>query len=167
MKRLIFIGGPMGAGKTSVAKIIQQKLPNTVYLDGDWCWFSNPWILNDETRQMVLENIVFLLNNFIKTKSYQYIVFTWILYDKSITKEITSKLLMKDVDFYHFSLVAEEDEIVRRLKDDLASGIRTEEVVIPRSLARLKQIRKMTDTLIDTTNMDINQVADLIIKEIE
>ena len=37
-KQLYLIGGTMGAGKTTVGRILKKQLPDCVFLDGDWCW---------------------------------------------------------------------------------------------------------------------------------
>lgn len=37
MKTLYLIGGTMGVGKTKVCQLLKDKLPNSVFLDGDWC----------------------------------------------------------------------------------------------------------------------------------
>ena len=38
MKTLYMIGGTMGVGKTTVCQLLKHDLPNSVFLDGDWCW---------------------------------------------------------------------------------------------------------------------------------
>ena len=43
MKTLYLIGGTMGVGKTSACRALQQLLPNSVFLDGDWCWNIHPF----------------------------------------------------------------------------------------------------------------------------
>ncbi len=58
------INGTMGVGKTVTSKKLQNKLPNCVFLDGDWCWDSSPFIVTEETKDMVIKNIVYLLNSF-------------------------------------------------------------------------------------------------------
>lgn len=166
MKKLLFIGGPMGVGKTSVAKLLQKKLPQTVYLDGDWCWFTNPWILNEETRQIALDNICYMLNNFLASKSYQNIILTWILQSDELIESITNRLNLKNVSFYNFSLIASEEAIINRLELDLAEGIRTERVVIPRSLERLEQIKKVSSIQIDTTDKGEDEVVEEILEEL-
>ena len=50
MKTLYMIGGTMGVGKTTVCQQLKQDLPNSVFLDGDWCWDANPFQVTDETN---------------------------------------------------------------------------------------------------------------------
>ncbi|MEG2316612.1 MAG: nucleotide kinase, partial [Clostridia bacterium] len=50
MTNLYMIAGTMGVGKTAVCQSLKQKLPNAVFLDGDWCWDANPFWVNDETK---------------------------------------------------------------------------------------------------------------------
>ena len=76
MKKLIFIGGTMGVGKSTLAQSLMTKLPSAVYLDGDWCWYTKPWILNEETRKIVILNVEDMLRRFIESKSYETIIFT-------------------------------------------------------------------------------------------
>lgn len=167
MKRLIFIGGPMGVGKTSTSKILQTKLNKCVYLDGDWCWFTNPWILNEETKAIALENITHNLNTFIKADSYENIVFSWILHENQIVSDILNKLDLDNVAFYNFSLIATKNAIIERLKEDLDNGIRSEEIVIERSLKRLEQVKMVDSVKIDTTSKTVIEVVDELIKYIE
>ncbi len=79
MKQLVLIGGPLGVGKTTITQQLKQRLPNSVYLDGDWCRDANPFIVNKETKTMVIDNITFLLNQFIDSSIYQTILFTWVM----------------------------------------------------------------------------------------
>ena len=49
-KKLFIVNGAMGVGKT-------KKLQNSVWLDGDWCWMINPFVVNEENKRMVINNI--------------------------------------------------------------------------------------------------------------
>jgi len=51
MKKLFFIGGTMRVGKTTICQNLKKRLPNSVYLDGDWCWNANPFKVTDETKK--------------------------------------------------------------------------------------------------------------------
>ena len=43
IKTLYMIGGTMRIGKTTVCQQLKQDLPNSVFLDGDWCWDASPF----------------------------------------------------------------------------------------------------------------------------
>ena len=84
MKKLYLIGGTMGIGKTTVCQWLKLKLNNSVFLDGDWCWDANPFRVTEETKQMVMQNICFLLNQFIHCSVYYNIIFCWVMHEQSI-----------------------------------------------------------------------------------
>ena len=50
MKTIYIIGGTMGVGKTTVSQQLKKELPNSVFLDGDWCWDTDPFQVTEETR---------------------------------------------------------------------------------------------------------------------
>lgn len=162
MKNLIFIGGPMGVGKTTVSKELQKSLDSCVFLDGDWCWYTNPWILNAETRKIVIENIKFMLNNYIKSESYKNIIFCWVMHDDSIITEIIDSLDMTDIKFTNISLICEKEELINRLNKDIDAGLRTN-IVINRALMRLSQYDNVSSIHIDTTNKTVNEVKEEIL----
>lgn len=70
MKHLILINGTMGVGKTATSKELCKILPQNVFLDGDWCWDSHPFIVTSEIKEMVTNNIIYLLNNFLACSAY-------------------------------------------------------------------------------------------------
>lgn len=74
MKRLYLLGGTMGVGKTTVSQQLKQDLPNSVFLDGDWCWDADPFQVTEETKSMVIRNICYLLNSFLHCTAYENIV---------------------------------------------------------------------------------------------
>lgn len=84
MKNLYLIGGAMGVGKTTVCRRLKKDLPNSVFLDGDWCWDADPFLITEETKAMVMDNICFLLNNFLRCSAYENIIFCWVMHEQSI-----------------------------------------------------------------------------------
>lgn len=77
MKTLYLIGGTMGVGKTSACRALQQLLPNSVFLDGDWCWNIHPFQVTEETKALVLDNICYLLNRFLRCSLVESVIFCW------------------------------------------------------------------------------------------
>ncbi|MDN6899660.1 hypothetical protein [Oenococcus sicerae] len=59
-KKLILIGGTMGIGKTTIGQfLVEKRLENAVFLDGDWCWYMNPWVFNDENKKWFFKILSF------------------------------------------------------------------------------------------------------------
>ena len=56
-KKLFIVTGAMGVGKNTTCKELSKKLQNSVWLDGDWCWIINPFVVNEENKRMVINNI--------------------------------------------------------------------------------------------------------------
>lgn len=161
VKTLYLIGGTMGVGKTTVSQSLKLKLERCVFLDGDWCWDSNPFQVNDETKSMVMDNICYLLNNFIKCSAYDNIIFCLVMHEEQIIDDILSKLNTERCRVICISLICSEKELVKRLEKDIECGKRTADV-IDRSVERIKMYDAMNTVKIDTTYMTADEVADKI-----
>ena len=163
MKNIYLIGGTMGVGKTTTCQIIKNKLNNCVFLDGDWCWDMHPFQVTEETKQMVLENIRFLLNKFIKCSAYENIVFCWVMHEQTIIDYIVSRLDTANCKVHLISLVCSEQALQARLRKDVDAGIRTEDV-ISRSIERIPLYDKLNTYKVDVSKITPEQAADFIIR---
>lgn len=163
MKRLFIIGGTMGVGKSTVSQILKQELPNSVFLDGDWCWDSSPFQVTAETKEMVLQNICTVLNNFLKCSAYENILFCWVLHEQSIIDTILSSLDTADCHIITVSLICSEQKLVERLHKDVTAGIRTPDV-IERSMQRMPLYQKVNTIKVNTSEKSAEEVAKEIAK---
>lgn len=162
MKTLYLIGGTMGVGKTTVSQILKKRLPNAVYLDGDWCWDASPFQVTEETKSMVLDNICHLLSNFLRCSAYENIVFSWVMHEQTIIDNILAKLPLSDCKVRTISLLCDAENLTARLDKDISTGIRTADVV-ERSLARLALYSRLNTEKIETDGIDAEAVADRIL----
>lgn len=163
MKNLIFINGTMGVGKTTISKELQKLLPNCIFLDGDWCWDMSPFIVTDETKKMVLDNISHLLNNFISCSEYKNIIFCWVMHEESILDDVLSRLNKDDCIIHKFSIVCSEQTLISRITKDINQGIRKNDV-IERSVPRLKNYFQMDTQKIDVNHISAKEAAEKIYK---
>ena len=104
MKILYLIGGTMGVGKTVVSQQLKKDLPNSVFLDGDWCWDADPFQVTEETQVMVMSNICYLLNSFLHCTAYENIIFSWVMHEQAIIDSITDRLDTDDCKVIKISL---------------------------------------------------------------
>lgn len=109
----------MGVGKTSVSRELLKLLPRAVMLDGDWCWYADPFTVTDETRAMVTDNIVCLLGNFLSCTAYENVIFCWVMHEKAISESILSRLDLSGCRVREISLVCSPAALSRRLERDI------------------------------------------------
>lgn len=162
-KRLYLIGGAMGIGKTTVGKLLNHRLENSVFLDGDWCWYADPFTVTEETKGMVMDNICHLLNNFLACSAYQNVVFCWVMHRQEIIDEIVARLNLKNCELRIVSLVSSETALRARLETDVAAGLRSADV-IERSLARLPLYRELQTVQIDVSDLTPEETAERIVR---
>lgn len=162
MKNLYIIGGTMGVGKTSVCRKLKQNLNNCVFLDGDTCWETSPLLNTEETRKMALDNICYLLNNFIHCSAYDNIVFCWVMHEQNIIDEILKRLQTSECNVKLISLVCNESSLIARLKSEIINDIRTKDI-IDRSLQRLPLYGNLNTVKVDNSNKSIDKVVEEIL----
>ncbi len=161
MKNLYLIGGAMGTGKTTVSQVLKKTLPNSVFLDGDWCWDADPFQVTEETKNMVLENITCLLNNFIHCTAYDNIIFCWVMHEQAIIDAILSALDYEGCQIRSVSLICSRKALTWRLQKDVAKGLRSASV-ISKSLSYLPLYQYLDTVKIDVSDISPQQAADLI-----
>lgn len=162
MKKLFLIGGTMGVGKTAVSQVLKYKLPNSVFLDGDWCWDSHPFFVTEETKEMVMQNICSVLNNFLQCSVYENIIFCWVMHEQKIIDDILSHLNTSNCRIITISLVCSEQELIRRIQKDIDDGIRTADL-IERSISRISLYQNLDTVKIDTSGKSIDEIINEIV----
>lgn len=60
---------------------VEKRLAQQCFLDGDWCWDADPFQVTEETKEMVMHNICFLLNNFLRCTAYDNIILGWVMHN--------------------------------------------------------------------------------------
>lgn len=158
MKKLYLIGGTMGVGKTSVGRCMKDELPNAVFLDGDWCWDASPFQVTEETKEMVMNNICYLLNSFIRCSAYENIIFCWVMHNQTIVNTILNRIRTSGCMVKIVSLMAAKETLTDRIMKDVASGVRCKDV-LERSIARIPLYECIDSIKIHTDNKSLRQIA--------
>src|ERR1700689_582255 len=153
MKNLIIVGGTAGVGKTATCRELQKILPRNVFLDGDWCWDMHPFVVTDETKEMVNSNITHLLNGFLACSEFENVIFCWVLHEQHILDDLINALNLNGCTTHCFSLVSTEQALVERLNRDIAAGKRGGDIT-ERSVGRIS----LYDEL-DTVKIDVSTIS--------
>jgi len=147
----------MGIGKSTICNQLNQDLDHSVFLDGDWCWNMDPFIVNQDTKNMVLDNTTHCLNNFIHTPGIENIIFCWVMHKQDIIDQIIQKLDTEGVDIHLISLICEKEELIKRMLID-----RRDNQTIRKSLQYLELYKDLDTQKIDVTTLDVQKTIDKI-----
>ncbi|MFT8352662.1 AAA family ATPase [Clostridium saccharoperbutylacetonicum] len=158
-KKLIIINGTMGVGKTAACRELNKKLKNSVWLDGDWCWMINPFNVNEENKEMVIDNITYLLKNFLKNSTIEYVIFNWVIHIEEILKPLNAL----DFEIIKITLTCSEETLKNRILEDVKHNIRNDDCLV-RSINRLEMYKDMSTKQIDTSELSIVETVEEIMK---
>lgn len=163
MKRFVIINGPMGVGKTTVGKIICDKLSRAAFIDGDWCLDIHPFVGNKETKAMAIDNIIHMARNYYFCSESDTVVVSWIISEQNTNKIITG---ISDVDFqiYNIVLTCGKEALIDRWKKDTIAEWRSDEKWFNQSINSLNDFNKREGAyVIDTSNLSADIVAEKVI----
>ena len=113
---------------------------------------------------MVLDNICYLLGNFIACSEYKNIIFCWVMHEQKIIYDILARLDLRDVNFRLFTLQLSDEALGRHLKSDIERGIRCADI-FERSRERLPLYENMNGTKIDVSDISAREAAEKIAGE--
>ena len=162
MKRFYLITGPMGVGKTTVGKRLCDVLGKSAFIDGDWCLDIHPFVGNKETKNMAIDNIIYLVKNYLKCSECDSIVLSWVMSDNTIRK-IMNEISECNVKACSITLMCNENSLRERWNNDTITEWRNEEE-LRNSILSLNEYKHRKETFsIDTSNMSIESVVKRII----
>ncbi len=157
MKRLVIVNGPMAVGKTTVCRELKRLAQPCVFLDGDWCWDMEPFVVTEETKALVMDNITSVLRRFLACPAFETVIFCWVLHQQEIMDSLLARLELAQWDSVRqdtarpdsagvqvrvFTLMADPESLRAHVERDTAAGLRTPDV-LARSLERLPLYERM------------------------
>lgn len=167
MKKLIFIHGPNGVGKSTLCRILNSKIQNSAWLESEWCRMTNPFSFNDEIIRMVEKNISFMLRSYLECSTLEYVIFNYGLHGprKQIFDNILKNISDMDYELIPIVITCSYDENRTRMIRD-----GRDEERISRALAVRNIYDNSDNPTIDTTDMSVEKAVYKvleIIKEIK
>ena len=105
---------------------------------------------------MVLENISFLLNSFLRCSAYDHVIFCWVLHRREIWEDLLRRRAV--------SLVCTPETLRSRLEGDIRAGKRIPDV-LDRSLAYLPLYDALDIRHLDVTALTPRETAECIRRE--
>lgn len=162
-KKLIFICGPNGVGKSSTGSELISNMENSAFVDSGMCAFRNPFI-NTEGIDIGRQLMLFMLTKYLESSVYENIIWAYGFHGhrKDNFFEIMLELRKLDLefDFIPIILTCDIDENIKRMKSD-----NRDEERIDRAIKNTRIIyNDYPFPAINTTKMTLKETVYEIIK---
>jgi len=160
--KVIILNGPMGVGKTTVGKHIADRNPGTAFIDGDWCMDIHPFVGNEETRAMAVDNILHMIRNYQDCSVCSMVVLVWLMDDPEVIRRIREGLAALRAEVKYVTLLCDRETLIKRWNNDQNCEWRTDDW-LEVSLKSLPGFATMENG-IDTSGLPVDRIADLVMK---
>ncbi len=175
-KKLIYISGTTGVGKTTTAKKLVNELNSSVMLDGDWCFEQgSDWHFDKETMERTIDSICYVLNNHLHNPNFDNIIFSWILHQDNVINQIINYLEENgnQFEFYNITLTCNPKVIYSRLVNRIKKT--SEEIsydnyckdcieeIFNEAIKKIPDFSSLDTYKIDVSDMDLESVVDEIL----
>ena len=164
-KRVLFLNGPMGVGKTTVGRLIQRSLPQCAFIDGDWCLDLEPFVGNSETRAMAVDNILHLLAGYKGCSQCRGMVVAWLMDRPEVCRSLEKGAVRLGLETVWVTLLCTEGALSSRWREDKHCPWRTEENLRV-SMHSLEGFSRLPGVQVDTSGRTAEQVRDYILKNL-
>jgi broad-specificity NMP kinase len=159
VKKFIIINGAMGVGKTRICKELNKKLTNSVWLDGDWCMMMNPWNITEINQKIFLDNINYLLNNFLSNPTFEYIIFSWVIPREDMINYLIKRLSNNCFELKKITLLCEDKKLRERMVKD-----GRDEFTIEKSMIYQEAFNSFNTVKVDTTELSVLETVDEVLR---
>ena len=161
MKKLLFLCGPNGIGKTTICKEIIGMLHRSAYVDSDPCRMMNPFVLSDETIPTIAKNISDMLINYLDCQAVDTVVFSYGFHGRrrEVFHLVMDALSQRDFEFIPFLLKCSVEENMNRMTMDNRSLERKQRAIFESRAA----FDDIAYPRIDVTALCASQAAETII----
>ncbi|NLD71186.1 MAG: AAA family ATPase [Chloroflexi bacterium] len=164
MKRLIFVCGPNGVGKSTACRALVEALPAAAYVDSDWCRAMHPFAFDEETIGLVRANIVALLGNYFRAPFIEDVIFSYGLHGprKRIFDDVLGALEAMEIAYRLCPLILTCDpaDQIARMQADARDDAR-----IRRAIENTRAIYAAYDyPTVDATGLTVPQTVERIVR---
>lgn len=161
MNKLYLITGPAGVGKSTISKLLAEKLDKSVLIEGDDIYhmvisgYVSAWKEGNHLK-LFWQNVISIIKNSLN-EGYD-VVFNYII-NKNDYELLRKKF--KDANIIFKVLITSEEELIRRDKLRLEKNRMNDRCI--KLLNEFRNQKFKQENIIDTTNLSIEDTLKVVI----
>ncbi len=163
MKKVLFLHGPAGVGKSTVCAALHARLPGSAWVESECCRRINPFLFTEETIALTERNMAFLIRGYLECSLVSTVILTWGLHGPraAILARVRASLADLPFQWLPIALTCSEEDHVRRM---VADG--REEERIQRSLATRALYAECSGLVLDTSGASVAEVVEWMVERV-
>jgi len=168
---IIWLNGPFGVGKTTLANRLHQEIPDSILYDpenlGDFFQENLPKAVCPEDFQDYLiwrQTTVQIIRD-LATKTGQVIIVPMTVFKKEYYQEIIEQGLREDMYVQHYILVAEKETILDRLDKRTQENNNWALKHLDNCLQAFED--QIPGQKMDTDSLTVDEIAEIVLKDLK
>ncbi len=70
MPKLVLLGGPTGVGKSTVMRLLENRIPHAALLDADDVWRVSKELTVEQNRHIALSNVISVMRGYLRGRHF-------------------------------------------------------------------------------------------------
>ena len=168
---IIWLNGPFGVGKSTLANLLQQEIPDSILYDpellGDFFQENLPKAVCPEDFQdypIWRQTTVQIIRD-LATKTGQVIIVPMTVFKKEYCQEIIEQGLIEDMCVQHYILVAEKETILDRLNKRTQENNNWALKHLDNCLQAFED--QIPGRKIDTGGLTVDEIAEIVLEDLK
>ena len=168
---IIWLNGPFGVGKSTLANLLHQEIPDSILYDpellGDFFQENLPKAVCPEDFQdypIWRQTTVQIIRD-LATKTGQVIIVPMTVFKKEYCQEIIEQGLIEDMCVQHYILVAEKETILDRLNKRTQENNNWALKHLDNCLQAFED--QIPGQKIDTDGLTVDKIAEIVLEDLK
>ena len=168
---IIWLNGPFGVGKSTLANLLHQEIPDSILYDpellGDFFQENLPKAVCPEDFQdyPIWRQITVQIIRDLATKTGKVIIVPMTVFKKEYYQEIIEQGLRKDMYVQHYILVAEKETILERLDKRTQENNNWALKHLDNCLQAFED--QIPGQKIDTDGLTVDKIAEIVLEDLK
>jgi len=168
MNKAIILNGTLGSGKTTIARAVNQKVSESVHVEGDGFLWRNPWPKDSNERCELLLPQLQSIISFWKEQNIKLIVFSYLMPETFFIKKVESVFEELGFKTSTFTFFPRKELLHKRIVERNRMGKPEFEILPANEMNELLLKQEYVGNKVEVDELHtVDKIVDIIFRKIE